>query len=255
MTSYQTESPYQYMPPPQAPDRDRIKTSMRVHGWDRAFPAIRDEQGNTIDGHTRTAIWAELGRDPRDIPTIIREGLTEQQKRDLVWMANVPRRHLTTDQKRDLIRVRLKDRPELSNRSIASDVGADHHTVGTIRDDLEASGEIPQTTRPHVRTDQGSADVPLDAMELVGRVQNAADHRSLCWVEVTFGYGVENGQERQHGALPYEKSDRREWFSERLTLTTPTPMTREDDRATVTDIAERLYRQFRAKPLVHRESV
>lgn len=33
--------------------------------------------------------------------------------------------------------------PELSNRQHAERVGADHKTVGTVRDELEGSGEIP----------------------------------------------------------------------------------------------------------------
>jgi hypothetical protein len=58
--------------------------------------------------------------------------------------ANIHRRHLTTDQKRDLITKLLKADPTKSNRQIAEQVKADHKTVGSVRDNLKATGEIPQ---------------------------------------------------------------------------------------------------------------
>lgn len=250
MITYQTESPYQYMPTHQAPDYDRLKASMQEHGWDRAFPVIRDEHGNTLDGHHRTRIWAELGRDPRDIPTLVREGLTDQEKRDLVWMANVPRRHLTTDQKRELIRLRLKDRPELSNRSIASDVGVDHHTVGTIRDDLEQGGEIPHVEHPMTPTRNRPSMVDDPEMELVGhKVENAASHTQDCWVEVIIGYSARSGEERQHGDLPHEKRGRYDWPSGRLTLQSKSPTNRHEELLLATEIARVTLTRMRDKPM------
>jgi hypothetical protein len=57
---------------------------------------------------------------------------------------NVRRRHLTAEQKRDLIARLLKLQPESSNRQIAKTATADHKTVGSVRSELEATGEIPQ---------------------------------------------------------------------------------------------------------------
>jgi hypothetical protein len=57
---------------------------------------------------------------------------------------NIHRRHLTLEQKRDLIAELLKLQPEKSNRQIADVVKADHKTVGSVRSEIEATGEIPQ---------------------------------------------------------------------------------------------------------------
>jgi hypothetical protein len=61
-----------------------------------------------------------------------------------VISANIHRRHLTAEQKRDLIAAVLKAQPDKSNRTIAKQTKADHKMVGTVREKLEATGEIPQ---------------------------------------------------------------------------------------------------------------
>jgi hypothetical protein len=61
---------------------------------------------------------------------------------------NVRRRHLTAEDKRDLIAKLLKVQPEKSNRAIADTIKiADHKTVGSVRAEKEATGEIPQLTK------------------------------------------------------------------------------------------------------------
>jgi hypothetical protein len=77
-------------------------------------------------------------------PRIVRVFGTEQEKRTHSRQINLARRHLTQQQRRDLIAADLKDRPERSNRRVAADLGVDHKTVGAVRDNLEAGGEIPQ---------------------------------------------------------------------------------------------------------------
>jgi hypothetical protein len=69
----------------------------------------------------------------------------------LVKSTNVHRRHLTADQKREAIANILKARPDLSDRRIGDMVKADHKTVGTVRSEAEARGEIP-----HVETRKDS---------------------------------------------------------------------------------------------------
>ena len=63
---------------------------------------------------------------------------------DFVIGANLHRRHLTSEQKRDLIAKVLKAKPEASNRQIAKQVKAHHTTVGTVRAEMESTGEISQ---------------------------------------------------------------------------------------------------------------
>jgi hypothetical protein len=61
-----------------------------------------------------------------------------------VLSANLHRRRLTGEQKRDLIAKVLKAKPEASNRQIATQVKAHHTTVGTVRAEMESTGEISQ---------------------------------------------------------------------------------------------------------------
>jgi hypothetical protein len=64
-----------------------------------------------------------------------------------VISANLHRRHLDAEQKRDLIAKLVKAQPEKSDRQIAETVKVDHKTVGAVRVEQEARGEIP-----HVET-------------------------------------------------------------------------------------------------------
>ncbi|MER9233639.1 hypothetical protein NKI56_16305 [Mesorhizobium sp. M0622] len=62
---------------------------------------------------------------------------------EFVISANIHRRHLTQEQKRDLVAKLLKATPEKSNRQIATLAKVDHKTVGAVRQEREARGEIP----------------------------------------------------------------------------------------------------------------
>ncbi len=68
----------------------------------------------------------------------------DKQVARYVLSANAHRRHLTTEQHRDLIAEVLKLYPDMSNRQIAEMVNRDHKMVGSVRTNLEATGEIPQ---------------------------------------------------------------------------------------------------------------
>ena len=59
-----------------------------------------------------------------------------------VISANIHRRHLTGEQKRDLIAKLIKATPEKSDRQIAETVKASPTTVGTVRAELEAKGDL-----------------------------------------------------------------------------------------------------------------
>ena len=80
-------------------------------------------------------------------PTIVRAGLSEQEKRAFARKNNILRRHLTREQIRQLIAEQLQDSPDWADRRIAEELGVDHKTVGAVRDDLETTGEIPQLDR------------------------------------------------------------------------------------------------------------
>jgi hypothetical protein len=69
---------------------------------------------------------------------------TTQDPYDLALSLNVHRRHLTGEQKREVIAKVLAARPERSNRQIGKQVGASPHTVGSVRAELESTGQIAQ---------------------------------------------------------------------------------------------------------------
>ena len=59
-----------------------------------------------------------------------------------VISANAHRRHQTREQKRDLIEALLKAQPEKSDRMVAATVKASPTTVGTVRAELEETGDV-----------------------------------------------------------------------------------------------------------------
>jgi hypothetical protein len=61
--------------------------------------------------------------------------------------ANINRRNLTGEQKRELVTKVLKANPERSDRATAELVRVDHKTVGSVRRDLEARGDVPHVEK------------------------------------------------------------------------------------------------------------
>ena len=107
-------------------------------------PIEFDEDGNVIDGHHRLQICEKHGI--TDYPSVIRTGLTEEQKRDHAQTLNMARRSLSREQRRKQIQNRLQRHPDYSDRKIARGLGVDHKTVSAVRQELEHVGEIPQVT-------------------------------------------------------------------------------------------------------------
>lgn len=60
------------------------------------------------------------------------------------------RRHLTIDQRREMAAGLLRENPERSDRQVAGIVGLSHPTVATVRDELEAAGDVEEVS---TRTD------------------------------------------------------------------------------------------------------
>lgn len=57
---------------------------------------------------------------------------------------NVARRQLSREQRRQLVADQLRETPGWSNRRMAKSLGVDHHTVASVRLELEPTGEILQ---------------------------------------------------------------------------------------------------------------
>jgi ParB-like chromosome segregation protein Spo0J len=137
-------SKYQLMPDMSPAEFEAFKADINQRGV--VVPIDIDEAGEIIDGHHRYKAWIELHKNEPP-PTIVRAGLSEQEKRAFARKNNILRRHLTREQVRRLIAEQLKDSPDWADNRIADELGVDGKTVGAVRDDLEATSEIPKLDR------------------------------------------------------------------------------------------------------------
>lgn len=133
---------YQLLPPLSLEELQQLRDDIAENGI--RVPVDTDEHGNILDGHHRAAIASELGI---ELPTRVIPNLSEQAKRDHAVAVNLHRRQLSREQKRQLIEASLRADPHLSNREQAERTNVDHKTVGVVRRQLQATGEIPQLDR------------------------------------------------------------------------------------------------------------
>jgi hypothetical protein len=129
---------YQILPEMPLEQYEALKSDIAERGI--MIPLEYDESGNLLDGHNRLRACVELGI--TDIPKITRHFETEQEKMYHIRAVNAIRRHLTQEQMRQIITAQLKDAPQRSDRQIAKDLGASPTTVGTVRKNLEDSGQL-----------------------------------------------------------------------------------------------------------------
>jgi hypothetical protein len=104
-----------------------------------------DDLGEILDGHHRVRAWTELvyeGVELEPYPRVVREGMTEAQKRAHVRRLNILRRHLTQEQKRELIRDQVRETPAASDNSIGKSLGVHNETVGAVRRQMVAEGSL-----------------------------------------------------------------------------------------------------------------
>ncbi|MEZ4558753.1 MAG: DNA N-6-adenine-methyltransferase [Caldilineaceae bacterium] len=109
-------------------------------------PVEVDENGDTLDGHHRIMAWRELrseGLDVPDYPVIIREGMSDVQKRNHARKLNALRRQMTKEQRDRLIVAMRQD--GMSYRQIGDAVGVSRQTVKNIADDAGVKNLTPVT--------------------------------------------------------------------------------------------------------------
>lgn len=95
------EAPTQYQLLPSLTDEEFASLKADIAARGVMVPVEVDEQGNVLDGHHRLRACAELGI--KQWPTIIRPGLTEDEKREHVLALNLDRRHLNKEQRDELV--------------------------------------------------------------------------------------------------------------------------------------------------------
>ena len=105
-------------------------------------------EGKILDGRNRYRA-CQLAATAKDkkfkfVRTDFRELRCDINPVAYVISANIHRRHLTAEQKRDLLATLIKIDPTKSNRQIAEEAKVSHHTVGDVREGLEATGQVAQ---------------------------------------------------------------------------------------------------------------
>jgi len=137
------EKKYQVMPDMSPEQFEALKQDIAERGV--LTPIDIDEKGNILDGHHRVRACKELGI--TNYPTIVRLGLSEEEKRIFARKSNMMRRHLSKKQIREIIKQQLKDSPQWADNRIAKELGVDSKTVNSLRRQLEATSEIPKLER------------------------------------------------------------------------------------------------------------
>ena len=107
-------------------------------------PVVVTSDGEVIDGKGRVRAAEELKI--TNYPRAIVHGLDDDSRRMHRLSLNCVRRQLSAEQKREIVRATLRATPELSNNYLGEMTGVTDKTVAKVREDLEATSEIPKLT-------------------------------------------------------------------------------------------------------------
>lgn len=130
---------YQLFPPPTPERYEQLRDSIKEFGV--LEKVVVDETGAIINGHQRSQIAEELGL---PCPKRVVKGLTAEAKLDQsIALNKTTRGPLNGKEKREAIGRYLLRSPETSDRHIASQLGVEHHLVGSVRTKLQSGGGIP----------------------------------------------------------------------------------------------------------------
>ena len=124
-------------PPLSEEDFGKLAADIKLNGLHQHIVRY---QGKILDGNNRYRACELAGVKPTfaDFTGI------DVDARNYVISANIHRRHLSREDRAEIIAKLLKADPTQSNRSIAATAKVDDKTVGTVREKLEATAEIPQ---------------------------------------------------------------------------------------------------------------
>ena len=133
------------LPPLPADQYEALRSNIALNGV--LVPILVDSGGpvrRIIDGNNRKRISDELGY---ECPEIVKEGLSDQEKRTLARMLNLARRQLDQAAKRQIIADQLREMPRRSTNWIARQLGVHHATVAAVRAGLVSTLQIVEYER------------------------------------------------------------------------------------------------------------
>jgi hypothetical protein len=226
-------------------DYEQLEKSILANGVRQEI--VVNEYSVIIDGENRKEIAERHGL---PCPERVVTGLTPPEMRDLCIILNVHRRHLTPEQKRAIwdqnrgdIKHLLLEQATRSDSSIGRQIGVDNQTVAKVREDLESSGDIPATEH---RFAYGGGE----RVEAEPKAINNADHKGEMVFDLTIHYPCPSDEIRKRGVRPYpEESNRLDWPFQDVVLIADTPETLAEGDAMADEIADRIKRELRAKPM------
>jgi site-specific DNA-methyltransferase (adenine-specific) len=131
------DGPFQLFPALDFATEAALRSSIEKFGV--LVPVVRDQNGNTLDGHHRARIADEIGVKYRvDVVNVE----SDEQRREIARTLNADRRHLSVDQRREVV-ADLREKGH-SLRAIAGAVGA---SKSQVERDLSTvpSGTVPET--------------------------------------------------------------------------------------------------------------
>lgn len=133
-------SDYQVMPALSPEQYEQLKNSIAEHGVQ--VPVEVDEQGNILDGNHRVRACRELGI--KDWPSIVRVGMSEEEKRAHAWRLNMQRRHLTKEERQELWAKMRADGMTYQAIADASGVSNVHvmRTIGSVSNNVETECQV-----------------------------------------------------------------------------------------------------------------
>ena len=143
-------------------------------------PIEADEDGAILDGHHRGRACLELGI--KDWPSIIRLGLSEEQKIEHALTLNLTRRHLTREQRREVVltlrqkgwsSTRIAERLGVSDQTVLNDLATSKNLEVALPDRvIGKDGKCRPVSRPAVMAKSSrEAHRALKALAVVGSGQ------------------------------------------------------------------------------------
>lgn len=142
---------YQHLPNLSDKEYQALKADIKTAGV--LVPVDIDEEGNILDGHHRIRACQELGI--KNWPTVVRSGMSDQEKHEYVYRVNVNRRQLDKEWKRQEAERLAKK--HWSQEEIGRALGIDQSTVGRWLDNIM---HLHNTDLPTTRTDSLGRERP-----------------------------------------------------------------------------------------------